>query len=63
MDGGVLVGRFFEAEARSEGFVVVRLEAEGEAFAGGASGVEVEQFGSGVAHLLGGLALGLVPLA
>ena len=33
------------------------------AFAGGAAGVDVEQLGSGVAHLLGGLALGFFPLA
>ena len=46
-----------------EGLVVVRREAEGEALARGAAGVEVEQLGGGVAHLLGGLALGLVPLA
>jgi hypothetical protein len=33
------------------------------ALARGAPGVEVQQLGRGVAHLLGGLALGLVPLA
>ena len=46
-----------------EGLVVVRLEAERVAFARGAARVEVEQLGGGVAHLLGGLAPGLVPLA
>ena len=33
------------------------------AHASGASGIEVEQFGRGVAHMLGGLGAGLVPLA
>ena len=33
------------------------------AFARGAARIEVEQLGRGVAHLFGGLALGLVPLA
>ncbi len=32
-------------------------------FAGGAAGVDIEQLGSTVAHLLGGFALGFVPLA
>ena len=63
VDRGVLVGRLLEAEARGEGLVVVRLEAEREALARGAARVEVQQLGGGVAHLLGGLAPGLVPLA
>ena len=63
MDRGLLVGRFLKAEARGEGLVVVRLEAERETLTRGAASVEVQQLGSGVAHLLGGLALGLVPLA
>jgi hypothetical protein len=46
-----------------ERLVVVRLEAEREALARGAAGVEVEQLGGGVAHLLGGLAPRLLPLA
>jgi hypothetical protein len=46
-----------------EGFVVVRPERKAHALARGAAGVQVQQFGGGVAHLLGGLALGLVPLA
>ena len=56
VDRRVLVGRLLEAEARRERLVVVRLEAEREAFARGAAGVQVEQLGGGVAHLLGGLA-------
>ena len=63
VDRGVLVGRLLEAEAGGEGLVVVRLEAEREALARGAARVEVEQLGGGVAHLLGGLAPRLVPLA
>jgi hypothetical protein len=46
------------AKARSRAAV-----AEGMAFARGAAGVDVEQLGGRVAHLLGGLALGLFPLA
>ena len=56
VDGGELVGRFLEAEAVGEGFEVVLLEVEGVALARGALGVERQQFGGGVAHLLGGLA-------
>jgi hypothetical protein len=63
VDGGALVGRFLEAEVGGELLVVVRRVAEGMALARGAAGVDVEQLGGGVAHLLGGLALGLFPLA
>ena len=56
-------GGLLEAEAGGEGLVVVRRVAVGVALARGAAGIQVEQFGGGVAHLLGGLALGLVPLA
>jgi len=38
------------------------VQLEDVALAGGAPGVEVEQFRGGVAHRAGGLALGLVPL-
>jgi hypothetical protein len=58
-----LVGGFLKAEIGGKGLVVVRRVAEGMAFAGGAAGVDVQQLGGGVAHLLGGLAPGLVPLA
>jgi hypothetical protein len=63
VDGGVLVGGFFKAEVVGKGFVVLRAVAEGVALARGAAGVDVEQLGRAVAHLLGGLALGLFPLA
>ena len=63
VDGGALVGGFLEAEAGGEGLVVVRAEAVREAFARGAAGVQVQQLGGGVAHLLGGLAARLLPLA
>ena len=63
VDRGVLVGRLVEAEARRERLVVVRLEAEREAFARRAARVQVQELGGGVAHLLGGLAARLVPLA
>ena len=52
MDGGVLVGGFLEAEIVGERLVVLRREAERVAFARGAAGIDVEQFGGGVAHLL-----------
>ena len=63
VDGGQLVGRFLEAEAVGEGFQFLLLEVELVALARGALGVEVQQFGGGVAHLRGGLLLGLFPLA
>jgi hypothetical protein len=63
IDGGLLVGRFLEAEAVGEGFQVVLLELERVAFARGALGIQVQQFGGGVVHLLGGLLLRLFPLA
>jgi hypothetical protein len=62
VDGGLLVGGFLEAEAVGEGLQVVLLEDERVALARGALGVEVQQFGGGVVHLLGGLLLGLFPL-
>ena len=46
-----------------KGFVVVQRQLEGIAFARGALRVQGQQLGGGVAHLLGGLAAGLVPLA
>jgi hypothetical protein len=63
IDGRLLVGRFLEAEAVGEGFQVVLLEDERVALAGRALGIQVQQFGGGVVHLLGGLLLGLFPLA
>ncbi|MPN11873.1 hypothetical protein SDC9_159181 [bioreactor metagenome] len=61
-DGLRLVGGFLETEAVGEGFVVVFRKIEGVALTGGARGVECQQFGGGVACLLGGLALGFFPL-
>ena len=63
MDRGLLVGGFLEAKVVGEHLVVGRRIAEGMALARGAARVDVEQLGGRVAHLLGGLALGLVPLA
>ena len=60
---GRLIRCFLEAEAFGKGVVVTLLKAEGMALARGAAGVEVEQLGGGVAHLNGGAALGLFPLA
>jgi len=61
VDGGLLVRRFLEGEPGGEGFVVDLRVLEGIALARGAAGVDVEQFCSHVAHLLGGLALGFLP--
>lgn len=63
VDRGLLVGGFLEAEVVGEHFVVGGRVAEGMALPRGAAGVDVEQLGGRVAHLLGGLALGLFPLA
>jgi hypothetical protein len=63
VDGGLLVGRGLEAEGLGEGFEVMLLEVEAVAGAGGALGIEREQFGGGVAHLHRGFLLGLLPLA
>ncbi len=60
-DGGLLVDGFLERETGAEGFVVGFRVGEGIPFACGAAGVDVQQFGGHVAHLLGGLALGLLP--
>jgi hypothetical protein len=60
---GHLVGGFFEAKAVGEGFQVVLLEVELVALAGGALSIQGQQLGGGVAHLLGGLLLGFLPLA
>ncbi|MNF51671.1 hypothetical protein D3C84_329950 [compost metagenome] len=60
-DGGLLVRGFLEGEAGGEGGVVGFRVLECIAFAGGATGVDVEQFGGDIAHLLGGLAFGLLP--
>jgi len=62
-DGGGLVGGLLEIETGGERFVVVVSELEGVAFARGALRIDVQQFGGGVAHLLHGAALGLVPRA
>ena len=58
---GGLIGGLFETESGGERFVVVIGELEGVAFACGALGVDVKQLCGGVAHLLHGAALGLVP--
>jgi hypothetical protein len=62
-DGRRLVGGFLETETVGKGLVIVLGKGEGMALAGGAGGVESQQFGGGVARLLGRLALGLFPLA
>jgi hypothetical protein len=62
VDGGLLVARLLEREAVGEGFVILRLHLERVAFARGPLGVDVEQLRGGIAHLLGRLALGLLPL-
>ncbi|MNL42266.1 hypothetical protein D3C87_1647110 [compost metagenome] len=60
-DGGLLVGGFFEREAGAEGRIVGFRVGKGIAFTGGTAGVDVEQLGRDVAHLLGRFALGFLP--
>jgi hypothetical protein len=62
-DGGHLVRRFLEAEAIGEGFHIVLAGFERMALAGGALGIQVEQFGRRVARLFHGPAFGFFPLA
>ena len=62
-NGLCLIGGFLEAEAVGEGLVIVFRKIEGVTLASCARGVQRQQFGGGVARLLGGLALGLFPLA
>lgn len=59
----MLVRRFLEREAGREARVVGLRILEREAFAGGAAGVDVEQFGGDVATLFAGLALATVVLS
>ena len=61
-DGGALVRRLLEGEGGGEAGVVGVRRGAGEALAGLAAGVDVEQLGGGVADLLGGLPAGLLPL-
>ncbi len=61
LDGALLIRRFLEREAGTEGFVIGLRVPEGIALAGGAACIDVEQLGGDVAHLFGGLALGLLP--
>jgi len=63
VDGGQLIGGFLEAETVGEGFQVMLFEVELVALAGGALGIQMEQLGGRVAHLLGGLLFGFFPLA
>ena len=63
IDGGLLVARLLEREAVGERLVVLGLELERVALARRALRIDVEQLRRGIAHLLGGLALGLLPLA
>ncbi|MCY1352807.1 hypothetical protein D9M69_391260 [compost metagenome] len=60
-DGHLLVRGFLEGEAGGEGGVVGLRVLERIAFASGAAGIDVQQFGGDITHLLGGLALGLLP--
>ena len=62
-DRSRLVGRFFKRKSGDEVVVVVWMKRKREAFAGGALGVEIQQLCRRVAHLLGGFAFRLFPLA
>jgi hypothetical protein len=63
LDGRRLVDRFLEAEAVGEGLEVVLLDGKRMSQPRCALGIQREQLRRGVAHLLRGARLGLVPLA
>ena len=62
-DGRGLIGGFFKGKAFAECLIVGLVDAVGHPLLGLAQGVQVQQFGGRVAHLLGGLAAGLFPVA
>ncbi|MNM80765.1 hypothetical protein D3C81_927410 [compost metagenome] len=61
-DGGQLVGGFLERETRGERLVHGTVDIQRQAGAGLTPRLDFQQLGGDVAHLLGGLALGLGPL-
>ena len=62
-NGGLLVRGFLEGEAGAEGGVIGLRVGKGIAFAGGATGIDVEQFSGDITHLFGGLAFSLFLLS
>jgi hypothetical protein len=63
VDGGLLIGGLFKAKVVGKGLVVVGRVTESMSFSCGAAGVDVQQLGGRIAHLLGGAAFGFFPLA
>ena len=57
-----LIGSLFESEGLGKRVIVVRRVLERMTLPAGAACVQVQQLGRRIAYLLGGLALGLVPL-
>ena len=62
-NGSGLVCGFFKSEFFNKGFIVANAQFEFMAFSQGAAGVQVQQFGCGVAHHFCSLLFGLFPLA
>ena len=60
-NGRRLIRRFLEAKALGKGFIVMLVETEAVTLARGALGIQMQQLGRGIAYLLGGARLGLVP--
>jgi hypothetical protein len=63
LDGGLLVRCLFVRKARGEFGAELLVDGKGKALAGQPAGIEVEQLGGNVAHLLGRLAPRFLPLA
>ena len=60
-NGTGLVFGFFIAKAIGKLLIVLLIQAEGMAFKRGALGIQIEQFGGGIARFFGGFTLGLAP--
>ena len=62
VDGSQLVGGFLERETGGERLVHRAVHLQCQSGTRLAAGLDLQQFGGHIAHLLGGLALGLAPL-
>jgi len=63
MDGCTLVWCFFKTKVVGKRFVIVWRVSKSMTLPGSTAGVDIQQFCSRVAYLLGGFALGFFPLA
>ena len=60
-DGTGLVFGFFIAKAIGKLLIILLIQTEGMAFERRTLGIQIEQFGGGIARFFGGFALGLAP--